>query len=121
MTNRIIISMLAGLSLFVYAHAQDLPDPTRPTGYTTRSVAKDLVRDEAAEFNLTAIRIHANNRTAIINGKLLEVGSSVGSARVMEIHPAYVVLDHDKKQVILRLYSLLNKTPRKAVNETGDS
>jgi len=92
------------------AGAADLPDPTRPADYSVNIETPVEQDKKAVDFNLTAIRIDPDDRSAIINGHLVREGDEVGSARLVEIHPADVVLDYDRRHLVVRLYHQLSKT-----------
>ena len=102
------------LSILLYstgvAGVENLPDPTRPPDYLSRQTIVQAPRQrQDVTFNLTAIRIDEDDRSAIINGKLLREGESVESATLLEIHPARVVLEYENRQLVVRLYEELAK------------
>ncbi len=84
-----------------------LPDPTRPADYSDAPVMLELYElpKELVEWKVTAIRISENERSAIVNGRLVRTGDVIGPARIVEINPVNVILDYEDKQVIVRLYS----------------
>jgi hypothetical protein len=94
--------------------APPLPDPTRPPDYTVKIQQTEKPPAMVTDFNVTAIRIDRDDRSAIINGHLVRVGDMVGQARVLEIHPAEVVLYHDQKRRVVRLYDRLLKTEKES-------
>lgn len=97
--------MLCLLLMTGPVRAEALPDPTRPAEYrSAMPVAQDVPR-ELIEWKLTAIRITGTDRTAIVNGKIVREGDTLGSARVLEIQPISVLLSHENKQVSIRLYT----------------
>jgi len=106
------------LPVFLYTtvawSAPPLPDPTRPPDYAVNAQIHDETTEPVTEFNLTAIRIDRDDRSAIINGQLVRAGNMVGLARVLEIHPAEVVLSIDQRRQVVRLYDRLVKTERKS-------
>lgn len=103
----------SGMALFccsmtAVAVAQ-LPDPTRPAFWSqqTAPVFVEQVQQpgKKIEWRVTAIRIAPDDRTAIVNGKLVRTGDSVSTAVVREINHSAVVIEDNQKQLILRLLS----------------
>ena len=94
--------------------APPLPDPTRPPDFAVNVQATVETPEPVTGFTVTAIRIDRDDRSAIINSQLVRVGDMVGPARVLEIHPAYVVLYHDQGKLVVRLYNKLLKTERES-------
>ena len=85
-----------------------LPDPTRPANYSEAPPEIIEVYElpkELIDWRVTAIRITDRDRSAIVNGQLVRVGDQIGPAKILEINPAAVVLDYEKKQVYVRLFS----------------
>lgn len=95
-----------------------MPDPTRPPDYTVNIQQTEETPATVTKFNLTAIRRDRDDRSAIINGHLVRVGDMVGQARVLEIHPAEVVLYHDQRRQVVRLYDRLVKKERESNSKT---
>jgi len=98
--NMIVILML----LFVAGQswAEALPDPTRPY-YHKNSEPKVFISDETVEWKLSGIRLRGEQRTAILNGKLIREGDDLGVAKVIEIRPREVELLHADTRLIVRL------------------
>jgi hypothetical protein len=42
-------------------------------------------------------------RSAILNGRVVKPGDSVSGAKVLEIHPAEVVLMQDSQRIVVKL------------------
>lgn len=88
----------------------DLPDPTRPADWLVQTepvfVEQIQIPGKKIEWRLTAIRIAKNDRSAILNGKLVRVGDMVNSATVIEIQPRAVIVDHEEKKLIVKLLSM---------------
>ena len=57
------------------------------------------------QWQVTAIRISADDRTAILNGKLVREGDTVNSGQVMEIKPRSVVVNTAEQKLIVKLLS----------------
>ena len=88
---------------------EELPDPTRPATYVDVDKEPVYVEEvdvkEKINWKLSAIRISADDRTAILNGKLVRVGDDIGPAKILEINPISVVIDHDERKLIVRLFN----------------
>ena len=100
------------LPLYVSSYAE-LPDPTRPATFIVEDSepeifeeidVNEIVAKERINWKLSAIRISTEDRTAIVNGKLVRVGDDVGPAKVLEINPLSVVIDHEDRKLIVRLF-----------------
>ena len=78
------------------ATSSTLIDPTRPNGS-----AASLEADEG--WQLTATRITAQRRVAVINGIDVVEGGRIGAARVLRIRHAEVDLEAHGKPVTLHL------------------
>ncbi len=98
-------------------NTQALPDPTRPAEYQATVVAKDLPK-ELIDWKLSAIRISDNDRSAILNGKIVRAGDVVGPATILKIQPLQVLLDYNNRQVAVRLFSevVLRRQASNALN-----
>jgi hypothetical protein len=100
-----------------FAAMAELPDPTRPANYS--EALPEIIEvyelpKELVDWRVTVIRITDRDRSAIVNGQLVRVGDQIGPAKILEINPAAVVLDYEKKQVYVRLFSdVVDKKPSK--------
>ncbi len=90
----------------IMAHADaGLPDPTRPADYSvTRVVQQELPRRKT-EFSVSVIRISEIDRSAVVNGKMVRVGDDIGSAKIKEINAVEVVLDYERKLIVVPLFA----------------
>ena len=88
-----------------YSHvmAETLPDPTRPSTFTIRRQIQDELPQEFISWNVKAIKTSEQERNAIVNDQLVKIGDEINSARVVDITPNTVVLEHDRKELVLRL------------------
>ena len=88
---------------------EELPDPTRPATFVDTNLEPSIFVEtdvkEKINWKLSAIRISAEDRTAIVNGKLVRVGDAIGTAKVLEINPLSVVIDHEDRKLIVRLFN----------------
>lgn len=91
-------------------HAEaELPDPTRPADYITIPTDIEVVEVEdlpkqLIDWSVTSIRISSEDRSAIVNGRLVRIGDEIGPAKIIEIKPILVVLDYDDRHVVVRLF-----------------
>ena len=99
------VLMLTAVMMLSAEHGSALPDPTRPADYFTRTVTADEqpMVQESINWHLTAIRTSPQGRSAIVNGKLVQVGDEIESARVLEITSTSVVLEYSRKQLEINL------------------
>ncbi|MCG8378306.1 MAG: hypothetical protein MI865_02400 [Proteobacteria bacterium] len=85
----------------------ELPDPTRPADFEFVDdepvFFEEIEIKEDIQWTLSAIRISNKDKTAIINGKLVRVGDEIGLAKVLEIKPLSVIINHDNRKLIVRL------------------
>lgn len=98
----------------VHAHGSPVPDPTRPANYFTRTIIDEDLPLQVIDWKLTAIQISDERRTAIVNGRILKEGDEIGNVTVLEITPKSVVLDYDRKRLVV---SLIPYTVKKTVAE----
>jgi len=100
--------------------AESLPDPTRPFGHGIEQVViveeEDLPREQI-NWRLSGVRIAPDDRSAILNGKLLREGGMVDGAEVVEINPGSVLIDFENKRIRVDLLSFDIKQNDNAVNK----
>lgn len=77
-----------------------LSDPTKPKIDTKIRVTQE----KTTPFNLQSILIGKMKRVAMINDKLVGVGSTVNGARVLGIDRNHVVLLYSGRKTILYLF-----------------
>jgi len=90
--------LIALALILVFAHGPVLPDellrdPTRPYTATERS------RTSAPRFVVNAIIISPERRVAIVNGRRVAVGGSLGRATVVAIDKDQVILEIGGKHI----------------------
>lgn len=93
----VVGSMLIVLTNFCLG-AEFMRDPTRP--YT----ARELSAATAPRFVVNAIIISPERRVAIVNGRRVGVGDSVGNATVIAIEKEKMVLELDGKRITTGLH-----------------
>lgn len=96
--------LLLGLSL----QAMALEDPMRPPHSAAVTGAAPRA---ATQFVLSSTLIARERRSAVINGRSVSVGDSVDGARVIEIQPTQVRLQHQGRQLTLQLLPVAVKKP----------
>lgn len=94
-----MLALVANLSL----GAELLRDPTRP--YTARQPSAAT----APRFVVNAIIISPERRVAIVNGRRVNVGDSIGNATVVAIEKEEMILEVDGKRITA---GLLDRAPR---------
>lgn len=113
------ICFISGLLPGSLLAAAELPDPTRPADYSDAPPIVEITElpKELISWNVTAIRIAGNDRSAIVNGQLVREGDSVGTAEILEIKPIAVHLFYDNRQLVLKLFN--DVVDKKTVNNTN--
>lgn len=103
MADRLITHLFAALLMTVsFAHAEELPDPTRPpSSEKAHAAAADAAPKTAA---LQSIILSRNRRAAIIDGETVELGGLHGDARLLEVNEGSVVLSGTQGRQVLTLF-----------------
>jgi hypothetical protein len=103
-------ALLLLLAALPVTAATDLPDPTRPA----QTAAHVSQPEETADtgYRLSAIRIGADTRIAIISGETVRIGDHLGGARVARIEADGVVLEADEREIQVPLFGAAVKKPR---------
>jgi len=96
---------LALLALLLTSNAAALHDPTRPT-----DPALYFAHGRTGGWTLQSILLSTERRIAIINGKRVQEGDRIGSARVTHIQNTQVVLKTAGRTLKLRLRPGARKT-----------
>lgn len=110
-TGRLIAVLLALGTAACVAFAENLPDPTRPSGAAYASAAEA----SAPSGPVLQSVLHSSGRKfAVINGQMVKLGDMVGSARVTKIGDAEVVLTDGNERLVLKLFPVLEKQPSSA-------
>lgn len=103
------IILIVCLSPMMTLAKAELPDPTRPATYMVENLEpvffEEIETKESINWKLSAIRISDSDKSAILNGKLVRAGDAIGSAKVVEINPLSIVIDHEERKVIVRLFN----------------
>lgn len=104
--------------------AEPLPDPTRPFGYGVDPIVviqEEALPREQINWHLSGIRIAPDDRTAILNGRLLREGGTVDGAELIEIRPASVLIDFENKRIRVDLLNIDIKQHRTAIKNPAVS
>lgn len=102
----LMLTALAGV-----ADVAALNDPTRPP---TRSLSTKLPGGAAvpvARLELTSILVAPERRVAIINGRAVQVGESIGDYRVVDIQFEAVTVKNNSRLIPLTLQGGVMKKP----------
>ncbi len=87
--------------LAAFGDACAVTDPTRPTDpaafFGTRTAA------DGSAWSLQSILLASDRRIAVINGKRVQEGDRVGSARVIRIRDSQVLLETGGRRLTLHL------------------
>lgn len=106
----------------VVVAAESLPDPTRPYGHDAQPetiIIEEPSSGPGVTWNLTGIRIAADRRSAILNGRIVRVGDRVDGAEVLEIDPAGVLIRHENQRIRLNLIDVDVRGKADKVAQTG--
>lgn len=82
---------------------ESMPDPTMPAGYSGGQLVREELPQELMKWDVRAIRLSDSGRIAVVNGRLVRIGDEIDSATVIDITAGTVVLEYDRKQLVLRL------------------
>jgi len=97
-----ILLQFAALVLFsstqLFATETKLIDPTKPP-----VSARTIQRKKIKHFNLSEIKITKKNRQAVINGRRLNRGESIGGYQLKKIQVGYVILANAQNSIRVNL------------------
>lgn len=85
-----------------FATAQALPDPTKPPAEVVSVPAGQVAAPKS--IGLQSIIISPARRAAIINGETVELGATLGDARLIEVSEGRVVLQGAQGRQVLTLF-----------------
>ena len=104
-----VASILALCIVVLPCTAEALPDPTRPVDSV---VSQTSASGSDGEPVLQLIRISKRRKSsAIIDGQSVQVGDSIGGARVVKISETQVVLKSGNVFKTLKLFPGVEKNP----------
>lgn len=110
---RPLLCMLTVCSVASPLLAQPLDDPMRPPGDVPAISGSKQIKKGSA-YQLSAIRITKQGRSATINGKSVIVGERVGAAKVTAIEASSVTLSQAGKTLNVSLLPISIKKPVEA-------
>lgn len=112
MTMRILIGGAAIMVVLAAGTAQSGPlvDPTQPY----RRVAAEPLESAPSGPVLQATRVSSEHKSAVISGRTVRVGDSIGGAMVVDIAPYEVRMDRAGREFVLRLAPKLAKEKGRA-------
>lgn len=103
--------LLLGLALLAAAAAaaaqSGLGDPTRPTALAEPD-APGSAAAQGPRWRLQSTLVADTRRVAVINGRMVAQGERVDGARLVEIRPDGVTLEHEGQRITLRLPGAVN-------------
>jgi MSHA biogenesis protein MshK len=103
------LGMLLALGFVASAAlAENLPDPTRPSG---ASMVNGSAENVPSGPVLQSVLNSSGRKIAIISGQSVKLGEMIGSARVVKIEDAEVVLAKGKDVQVLSLFPVVEKQP----------
>lgn len=114
---RVVVSiLLTGWPLFCIS--QVLNDPTRPPpGIYSNEAAGSAAVSEPV---LQSVMISPTERSAIIGGKTVKLGGTVGDARIIKITEGEVVLRSPSGTETLRMYPDVSIKPIESASSSGN-
>jgi len=125
MANHLSLASLLALFVALFsgaAHAEELPDPTRPPA----NLAIPVVTGGKVSSGLQSVIISKTRRAAIIDGETVELKGKHGDATLIEVSESGVVLQGSQGRQVLTLFSdvkIMQKemqaAPELAVKEVG--
>jgi hypothetical protein len=85
--------------------ANPLPDPTMPYDYdaTPVQVIEFTEPRDGIKWNLTGIRISEQDRSAILNGRVVRAGDWIEGAQVIDIETDAVLIEQHNDRFRIRL------------------
>lgn len=87
--SRQLVALALSCAFFLVPEAlAELADPTRPPGFGGAAAA---IRP-SAPLVVTSILVSSGRKIAVIDGRSVKVGDSIGGARVLEIAPDTVLV-----------------------------
>jgi MSHA biogenesis protein MshK len=110
LSGAVIAAVCAAMISVHIARAQTLVDPTLPPDMPAMTPGVPVARSLMA--NVQTIKISPNGPVALVNGRLVRVGDSIGEARVERITETEVVLHAaGSAPEIFKLHPRVDKRP----------
>lgn len=108
-----LLSACAALWLGVACAADALPDPTRPPAAAPVAPAPGAgsVQAEPDSYTVQSIVYGPSRRLAVINGREVREGSTLGEARVVQIQRDVVILEIQGQRRPMPMYASVVQKP----------
>lgn len=116
------LAVLVTLSLALAARsacAQELDDPMRPRRADVAKPQPEAASASGARASVDAIMIIGRRRAAIVDGKLVEVGDSIGASTVASISETEVVLKDEEGTTVLKRFPEIEKVSSAPKSKIG--
>lgn len=88
--------------MLIQVSAMASNDPTRPWSGVPAPTEPNVVSEE--NLRLQTIVYSDTRKHATINGKIVRIGDTFESYKLVEIKPLHVVLVKDKKRITLKIF-----------------
>ena len=110
MAATVIPGCLAAMALVTSAHAESLPDPTRPplAVLAPASAAGDAT-EPVGGLVLQSVLIAPDRRSAVISGQSMALGDTVGGFRLVRVAAGEVTLEGHEGSRTLSLFPDVRK------------
>ncbi len=110
MAATVIPGCLAAMALLASAHAESLPDPTRPplAVLAPASAAGDAT-EPVGGLVLQSVLIAPDRRSAVISGQSMALGDTVGGFRLVRVAAGEVTLEGHEGSRTLSLFPDVRK------------
>lgn len=105
--------LVTGLCCCAFAGADEQPPVTDPTEPPHMSAGRALGSTPAEPLLLHSTHVAASSRSAVVNRKVVAVGSRINGAVVTAIEPGLVTLRRGSESISLRLELPPVKNPAK--------
>ena len=97
--NKFLMIILLCFVVSIVSAAEKLNDPTKPPTNAIKKTAKK----QTTHFKLSEIKITANDKQAVINGKRVRKGNQIANFKIKKIAVGYVILSNEKENLRLNL------------------
>lgn len=84
--------LVPGILLSFSAGSQQMVDPTQPQNFTPAASSNNDAANGTAAILVTAVFIHGERKTAVINGDTVSEGQNWQGNKVKKVHKGGVVL-----------------------------
>ena len=109
-TGKFLVRLLGVLPLLLAApaHAQNLPDPTRPPDSFGLDNTSAVTPSGPV---LQSVLIAPGRKVAVISGQTVRLGEKFGTAQLVSVTEGEVVLREGEERTTLKLFPNLEKRP----------